>query len=91
VSVAQLTNDFQVVEGTMEDTASLSEVIARAYIVVSLLGPNNMRGPMPYPGYYSSLFPLMRDYNVKRILGSTCHQLASQEVPKALNSIRTLT
>ncbi|PKX91395.1 uncharacterized protein P174DRAFT_513910 [Aspergillus novofumigatus IBT 16806] len=58
-----------VVQGTMEDTASLSEVIARAYIIVSLLGPNDMRGPMPYPDYYSSMFPLMREHNVKRILG----------------------
>jgi hypothetical protein len=65
----------------MEDTASLSEVIARAYIIVSLLGPNDMRGPMPYPDYYSSMFPLMREHNVKRILGSTYYIALLQDIP----------
>ncbi|KAF1815602.1 NAD(P)-binding protein [Eremomyces bilateralis CBS 781.70] len=59
---------LEVVQGTMEDTASLSAVIATAYIIVSFLGPNDMRSPMPYPGYYSLMFPLMREHGVKRIL-----------------------
>lgn len=62
----------------MEDTASLGAVIAKAYIIVSLLGPNDMRGPMPYPGYYSSIFPLMREHRVKRIMGSTWYQLIAR-------------
>jgi hypothetical protein len=56
----------------MEDTASLSAVIAKAYMIVSLLGPNQMLGPMPYPEYYSSIFPMMREHGVKRIMASMC-------------------
>lgn len=70
----------------MEDTASLGVVIAKAYIILSLLGPNDMRGPMPYPGYYSSIFPLMREHKVKRIMGSTYYQFVSKAFWRAIAS-----
>lgn len=54
----------------MDDTASLSAAIARSSMILSLLGPNNIRAPapMPYPGYYSTIFPLMRQHGTKRIM-----------------------
>lgn len=61
---------LQVIEGQMDDAAKLDTAVAKSNVVLSLLGPNKMRlpEPSPYPGYYSTLFPLMRKHGVKRIL-----------------------
>lgn len=54
----------------MDDASKLEPAVAKSSIVLSLLGPNQMRlpEPSPYPGYYATLFTLMRKHSVKRIL-----------------------
>lgn len=54
----------------MIDADKLEVTVAESNVILSLLGPTTMRfsGPSPYPGYYSTLFPLMRKHGVKRIL-----------------------
>lgn len=54
----------------MDDANKLDLAVAKCNIVLSLLGPNTLRlpEPSPYPGYYATLFPLMRKHSVKRIL-----------------------
>lgn len=54
----------------MEDTERLGEAISKATVVISLLGPVGKppSGEFPFPGYYSTIFPLMRSHSTKRIL-----------------------
>lgn len=63
---------IQVVKGEMNDLAALSTAVAQSCVVVSLLGPNiidNSISPTQFADYYkSSVFPLMRQHGVRRIL-----------------------
>ncbi|KAH8661958.1 hypothetical protein BX600DRAFT_498572 [Xylariales sp. PMI_506] len=61
---------LEVVKGEITETESLSTVISRSYLIISLLGPNDFFAPKPYPypGYYTAIFPLMREHGVKRIM-----------------------
>ncbi|KAH8890439.1 NAD(P)-binding protein [Thozetella sp. PMI_491] len=70
---------LEVIQGAMEDTEALSAAIAKSKIIVSLLGPNQFSAPMPYPSYYSTIFKLMRDNGVKRILAMST---VSADVPE---------
>ncbi|PNH28058.1 hypothetical protein VD0002_g8553 [Verticillium dahliae] len=60
---------LEVVEGQMDDAEKLSLVVSRAAVIISLLGPSGRTtGEYPYPGYYSTIIPLVRQHSVKRIL-----------------------
>lgn len=56
----------------MDDTDKLGFAVAKCNLVLSLLGPDSSQGrslpPSLYPNYYSSLFLLMRQHGVRRIL-----------------------
>lgn len=53
----------------MDDREALSLAISKANVIISLLGPNQMRLPSytVYPDFYSSIFGLMREHYVSRI------------------------
>ncbi|KAI1077460.1 NAD(P)-binding protein [Whalleya microplaca] len=73
---------LEVVKGEMDDVTTLASAVARCNMILSLLGPNEMRPkvPIPYAGYYSKLFPIMREHGVKRIMAmSTCSADQSQD------------
>jgi hypothetical protein len=62
----------------MDDTAALSSVIAKSFMILSFLGPNSIRAPapFPYPGYYSTIFPIMRQHGLKRIMAMSTVSVA---------------
>ncbi|KAK3362324.1 hypothetical protein B0T25DRAFT_524024 [Lasiosphaeria hispida] len=72
---------LEVVEGNMEDTEKLSQLVSRIDVVATLLGPQlgNAPDPSPIPGYYDALFNLMRQHSVKRIFALTTASLANVE------------
>lgn len=58
----------------MSDRASLSTAISQCTAVISLLGPAGLgkMEPSLYADYYSqTIFPLMREHSVRRILATT--------------------
>ncbi|KAL2810922.1 hypothetical protein BJX63DRAFT_422761 [Aspergillus granulosus] len=61
-----------VIKGEMDDLETLSTAIAQSRVIVSLLGPNiidkNMSPTLFADIYRSSVFPLMRQHGVRRIL-----------------------
>ncbi|KAI0011414.1 hypothetical protein F4779DRAFT_573686 [Xylariaceae sp. FL0662B] len=61
---------LEVVKGEMDDISTLSSAVARCNVILSLLGPNDLRSKTlpPYAEYYSNLFPIMREHGVKRIV-----------------------
>ncbi|KAH7022688.1 hypothetical protein EDB80DRAFT_695381 [Ilyonectria destructans] len=62
---------LQVIQGDMSDLPKLSPAIAQASAVISMLGPNSLRAsdPRQFADFYSqSIFPLMREHSVSRIL-----------------------
>lgn len=56
----------------MDHLVALSTAISKSYVIISLLGPNIIRGnisPTQFSAYYkSSVFPLMRQHGVNRIM-----------------------
>ncbi|EEY21303.1 conserved hypothetical protein [Verticillium alfalfae VaMs.102] len=51
------------------NTDKLSLVVSRATVIISPLGPTGKTiEEYPYPGYYSTIIPLVRQHSVKRIL-----------------------
>lgn len=61
----------KIIEGEMSDIPKLSSAVAQSSVVISLLGPNSLRmtDPELFANFYqSSVFPLMREHSVKRIL-----------------------
>lgn len=53
----------------MEDTTRLNTAVSSTSAIISLLGPvGKTSGEFPFPGYYSALFPMMRQHSVARIL-----------------------
>lgn len=56
----------------MDDDDKLGFAVTKCNIVLSLLGPKSSQGrsliPSLYPSYYSTLFLLMRQHGVRRVL-----------------------
>ncbi|KAH7133645.1 hypothetical protein EDB81DRAFT_109173 [Dactylonectria macrodidyma] len=62
---------LQVVQGDMTDIPKLSSAVAQSGAIISLLGPNSLRVSDPHlfaDMYSKSVFPLMREHSVSRIL-----------------------
>jgi hypothetical protein len=53
----------------MDDRESLSLAISKSNVIISLLGPNQLRLPSStlYPDFYRTVFSLMRGHGVTRI------------------------
>ncbi|KAK0609913.1 hypothetical protein B0T17DRAFT_621213 [Bombardia bombarda] len=64
---------LEIIEAPLTSLPALSAALARTTSIVSLLGPqlNTPSTPSPIPAFYTSLFALMRQHSVKRILAST--------------------
>ncbi|KAH8896373.1 hypothetical protein GQ53DRAFT_15157 [Thozetella sp. PMI_491] len=60
---------LEIVVGEMEDTAKLTTVVAKSSMVISLLGPTDMRNHPPYGAWYSEVLRLMREQGVRRVWG----------------------
>ncbi|KAH6842312.1 hypothetical protein B0I37DRAFT_195666 [Chaetomium sp. MPI-CAGE-AT-0009] len=78
-----------VIKGELTDTDALSTAVARARVVVSLLGPNSMRGfnPETYFDFYKALFQQMRAHGVRRIFAMST---VSYPVPEDTFSLKRL-
>ncbi|RYP79506.1 hypothetical protein DL769_002925 [Monosporascus sp. CRB-8-3] len=64
---------LEIVKGEIDDVEALSFAVAKASMIVSLLGPNatsltTLPDPSTYSDFYARLFPLMRQHGVKRIM-----------------------
>ncbi|KAK4195019.1 hypothetical protein QBC40DRAFT_289701 [Triangularia verruculosa] len=70
--VASYPTDLQVVQGQVDDDATLGPAMAQCSAVISLMGPDGAAmssgTPLPYPGFYEKhVLPLMKKHGVKRI------------------------
>jgi nucleoside-diphosphate-sugar epimerase len=77
----------QVVKGELTDKDALSGAVAQSAVVVSLLGPNTIRGINPeiYFDFYKELFQQMRAHAVRRIFAMST---LSYSVPEDRSSLK---
>ncbi|KAI0451204.1 NAD(P)-binding protein [Xylaria acuta] len=66
-------NEFlEIIEGEMNDMDALSDAVAKCSAITSLLGPkinDRIESPTLFADIYkTNIFPLMRKYNIRRIL-----------------------
>ncbi|SPO06408.1 uncharacterized protein DNG_09097 [Cephalotrichum gorgonifer] len=60
---------LEVIKGEVSDKDALTTAVSGSTVIVSFLGPNTLTGvdPAIFTTFYSTLFPIMREHNVKRI------------------------
>lgn len=63
---------LQIIQGQLDDDASLGPAIAQSGAIVSLIGPDqaamSSKTPLPYPDYYQNhIIPLMKKHGVRRV------------------------
>ncbi|RDW86615.1 NAD(P)-dependent oxidoreductase [Aspergillus mulundensis] len=65
------------VEGPLDDTEKLRQVIKGTDVIISFLGPSGTRiANTPFPAFYARLFGLMREENVSRIIALSTFSVA---------------